>query len=114
MTIQLEDKDIVEIIRSALWNFAGLSKQKGIQLHFNANATSCVCKVDEDKIEKIITNLLSNALKNTPGGGEVNVGVQVDQSRIVMFVSDTGQGISADEIKHIIFLNDSLPRQIPC
>ena len=101
MTIQLEDKDIVEIIRSALWNFADLSKQKGIQLHFNANANSCICKVDEDKIEKIITNLLSNALKNTPGGGEVNVGVQVDQSRIVMFVSDTGQGISADEIKHI-------------
>lgn len=101
MTIQLEDKDIVEIIRSALWNFADLSKQKGIQLHFNANATSCICKVDEDKIEKIITNLLSNALKNTPGGGEVKVGVQVEQSRIVMFVSDTGQGISADEIKHI-------------
>lgn len=101
MTVNLEKKNVVEVIVDTLQNFADYSRQKGVTLLLSSNVKSCVASIDADKIEKIITNLLSNAIKNTPAGGSVELNVQCDSQKLTLIVSDTGQGIADDEIKHI-------------
>jgi two-component system phosphate regulon sensor histidine kinase PhoR len=59
--------------------------------------------VDKDMISQVIINLLSNAVKYTPAGGQVAVGMEVDETaRLVrVTVTDTGAGIPAEEIGHL-------------
>ena len=53
---------------------------------------------DGDKQEKIISNLLSNALKFTPTGGHIDVTLDVVEEKIKITVADTGKGIPEEQI----------------
>ena len=57
--------------------------------------------MDRVQIERMLTNLLSNALKFTPRGGEVQVIVRPQPDRIEMIVEDTGRGIPTEYLPHI-------------
>jgi signal transduction histidine kinase len=52
---------------------------------------------DPRRLSQVIDNLISNAIKFTPGGGRVDVRVELRQERVLLLVSDTGMGIPADE-----------------
>ncbi len=56
---------------------------------------------DTDKVEKMLYNLLSNAVKYTPSGGKVSLSVSFDGENATLVVSDTGIGISKDQMKHL-------------
>ncbi len=57
--------------------------------------------VDTDFMQEILSNLIDNALKYTPSGGSVYVNVRGDGDRVLINVTDTGIGISADDLTHI-------------
>ncbi len=103
MKIQLVEKDIVEIVRNSLSNFSDMAVQKGINLVLESGLTRCVCNTDEDKIDKIITNIISNSVKNTPEGGIIKTVISYDKPTELLniIISDTGCGIAPEEIKHI-------------
>lgn len=101
MTIRLEEKNVVEVVLNILKNFADFSRHKGVWLLFHSNVSSCMAKIDEDKLDKIVTNLLSNAIKNTPQGGRVELKLHYAPQKLSLIVTDTGQGIAEDEIKHV-------------
>jgi heavy metal sensor kinase len=61
----------------------------------------CPAEVDRVQIERMISNLISNAVKFTPPGGEVRVSVQCHFDRIEITVEDTGRGISPEHLSHI-------------
>ena len=56
---------------------------------------------DRDKLEKIILNLLFNALKFTPAGGRVELAVEKKETQLVIKVRDTGMGISEENLPYI-------------
>lgn len=56
---------------------------------------------DTDKVEKMLYNLLNNAVKYTEAGGKVNLYVNIDEESATLIVSDTGRGISKDKMKHL-------------
>ncbi len=57
---------------------------------------------DRDKITQVLTNLISNAIKFTPAGGEVNIAVKPDSAEwLKISVSDTGPGIAAEQAEKI-------------
>ncbi len=70
---------------------------------------------DRQRLEQVLVNLLGNASKYTPDDGEIAVYAHVDGQRVVVEVSDTGPGLSADEIERIFEkfyrVGDSLTRQ---
>jgi signal transduction histidine kinase len=56
---------------------------------------------DEDRLGQVISNLISNAIKYSPKGGEVRIGGQVRPEQVIVCVSDQGPGIDAEDIPHV-------------
>jgi len=85
-----------------------LSEQKNITFSFRSEMENVICFFDADKIEKIINNLLSNAFKFTPIGGEISVDLMVlvtddgEIDQIQIWVNDNGVGID-QAYQHQIF-----------
>jgi len=100
--------DIVETIHNQCNNFAEYSEQRNINLTFFSPVKRLFMVFDEDKINKIIMNLLSNAFKFTPEGGRVDVSLDLTRNAetnseiLEIKVADNGCGIS-DEHKNMIF-----------
>jgi heavy metal sensor kinase len=64
-------------------------------------APECPAEVDRVQIERLISNLISNALKFTPPGGEVRVSLQPFPDRVDVVVEDSGRGIAPEHLPHI-------------
>ncbi|HNS18782.1 MAG TPA: two-component regulator propeller domain-containing protein [Bacteroidales bacterium] len=75
MELQLEERDVIPLIKRYVQSFESLAKLKGIQLEFSAQSDGIPALVDPDKIEKILFNLLGNAFKWTADGGRILVEV---------------------------------------
>ena len=56
---------------------------------------------DEDRLEQVFSNLLSNALKYSPEGGEIRISGQVRPEQVILCVSDQGPGVAPEDIPHI-------------
>lgn len=106
--INLSKGDIVEFIRAISASFIEYSEKKNIHLTFFSCIRELSIMFDEDKVNKIMMNLLSNASKFTPAGGQINVNLSLlpptdeQQEQLEIRVSDTGIGIN-DEDKERIF-----------
>jgi two-component system sensor histidine kinase VicK len=75
--------------------------EKQIELVLKLPPKLPAIKGDRDKIVLALHNLVGNALKYTPDGGRVTVGVELDDKRLAVTVSDTGIGISAEDAERI-------------
>ncbi len=102
--LKLEKKEIdfVKFVRQIVDTFHPLAKDKNITLKFDSNRTNCYARVDPDKIDMVIFNLLSNAFKFCNQGGVVSLNLQVlPENWLEIQVSDTGIGISSTDLPHI-------------
>jgi signal transduction histidine kinase/ligand-binding sensor domain-containing protein/DNA-binding response OmpR family regulator len=97
--------DIISFIKDTVYSFSDLSEKKDIKLNFKSNLASIETLFDQDKLEKILFNLLSNAFKFTPQHGSVTVDLTVEMrdggKSLVIAVSDTGIGIPFDKQEKI-------------
>jgi signal transduction histidine kinase/ligand-binding sensor domain-containing protein/DNA-binding response OmpR family regulator len=104
--------DIIGFIRETVYSFSDLSEKKNVQLHFSTTIEHFETIFDQDKLEKIMFNLLSNAFKFTPERGLIDVGIDMpEKNQLRMKVSDTGIGIPADKLDRIFdrFFQHDLP-----
>lgn len=101
MTLNLSRGDIVAFVRSICDRFLSLSEKKHIHLTFFSAAQALPMEFDEDKMGKIIMNLLSNAFKFTPDNGRVDVALSRVDDNLEIAISDTGRGIPDDDKKRI-------------
>jgi signal transduction histidine kinase/ligand-binding sensor domain-containing protein/DNA-binding response OmpR family regulator len=99
--------DLLAFLKSIVYSFSSLADSKQVQLVFSSPHRHLPALFDRDKIEKITSNLLSNAFKFTAEGGTVRVEVQVRPAgkglpdTVEISVADTGIGIPADRIGKI-------------
>ena len=78
-------------------DFQGQAKDKNLTLRFQMPPKLPVMRGDRDKIVLALHNLVGNAIKYTPTGGEVQVKIDADEEKLTVAVSDTGIGISEEE-----------------
>ncbi len=102
--LDLSEGEMVSYVRNICNSFLELSEKRNVHLTFFSAVDALNMSFDEDKVAKIIMNLLSNAFKFTPDGGRVDVSLEVikdNPETLEIKVSDTGIGISDEEKEHI-------------
>lgn len=103
MELKLYRFDIVKTLTMWVGDFQLTAERKQIRLHLDVDDLkgSHEMIADQEKISRIVFNLLSNALKYTPAGGEIFVSLKDEGDNLRLDVKDTGKGISQDEADKI-------------
>jgi signal transduction histidine kinase/ligand-binding sensor domain-containing protein/DNA-binding response OmpR family regulator len=118
MPVDMVNGDVLPFLRYLLESFHSLANSKNIQLHFETELQLLEMDFDADKLQKIVSNLLSNALKFTPVGGKVTLfaGLRNEErgmishvgstpithpSFFVLTISDTGIGTPPEKLPFI-------------
>lgn len=97
----LHSVDIDKILLNIVDTFSIEATQKGVQLRFRTTDGASTVLANENGLQKIFNNLIQNAIKYTPTGGEVIVEVKNNQQGVNVTVSDTGLGIPTKDMPHI-------------
>jgi signal transduction histidine kinase len=100
-TVRREQVDLPELLRGLASSVSAMAREKGIRLETLVGPGLGRGWVDRDKLEKIILNLVFNALKFTPAGGQVRLVGSRAGTDYLFKVSDTGIGISEKQLAHV-------------
>ena len=100
MELRLSDFNLTESMKQWIMLFSVSAQKKHIAISMDAPDT-IMLRADQDKIERICYNLLSNALKYTFEGGEITLMAKEEGGRVMISVADNGCGISSDELPYI-------------
>ena len=90
-----------DLVSDTLESFSQLASQQGIQLEGEVDPDVDPVSMDTQAIGRVFNNLVSNALRHTSSGGQVRVEARRTGSGVEVTVSDTGEGIRAEDIPHI-------------
>lgn len=101
MQVKREALETVEFIKGIASAVRQVADDKRIALETFADPQLGTVQADRDKLEKILLNLLFNALKFTPAGGRVELRAEKQDDEFVLTVKDTGMGISAKNLSSI-------------
>ena len=103
MELKLVRFDIVEALKVWIGDFKLTAERKKIKLHFIKDkfAGDNMIVADKEKIARVVFNLLSNALKYTPAGGDIFVDIASEGDKLRIDVRDTGKGIDKDEANKV-------------
>lgn len=99
--LKKENLDIINLIE---WNISAIdkyAKQKDISLVFDTNVEECVMAIDPEAIDRIIMNLISNAIKFSPQGKSIYINAWKSIHHLTISIKDEGIGISKEEQKTI-------------
>ncbi len=101
MELNACNQNLIPVIKDTVSSFKSFAECKNILLTFNCAFDEIFLYLDKDKIDKILTNVISNAVKFTPANGSVNVEVLLNEKNVEIIISDTGIGIPKDKIDKI-------------
>lgn len=93
--------NIVSLIEDITLSITEYGRNKDINIIFDTNVEEKIMACDEDKVERIILNLLSNSIKFTPKGGEIKVNFEDQDKYVLISVEDNGIGIPNDKLESI-------------
>jgi two-component system OmpR family sensor kinase len=99
-SLQIQNDDLAERVRRAVDRFAHRAKDKGVEIRGPAPGGILV-EVDPDLMDRVIWNLLGNALKFTPPGGRVEAYVLEEDGKVTLEVMDTGPGIPPEKLESV-------------
>ncbi|KML01423.1 ATP-binding protein [Rossellomorea marisflavi] len=102
ITLHEQSVSIMPFTERVANKFAGVAKEKKISIQFESDVErERELSIDPDKIEQVLTNLIDNAIRHTPGGGEVTVSLNRNTQGYLFFVQDTGSGIPEEDLPFV-------------
>lgn len=101
LELDLSEFDLALLAKSTAETVQAQALEKQISLKFDPVPTPILITADEKKIERVLTNLISNAIKYTPKAGEVEVAVSANGRYALVEIADSGYGIPEDELPYI-------------
>lgn len=93
MKLQVIKGDVLQLLKALTSSFESMAERKGIHYHVHFSEQTEIVFFDKDKLEKIVSNLLTNAFKYTPEQGTVSADVDIEENRLRFSVEDNGLGI---------------------
>ncbi|RJQ54348.1 MAG: response regulator [Actinobacteria bacterium] len=114
--LKIQPIDVQDSIQGAVNTFRAVLDQTGMELITQMPKNIPHAAGDRDRVGQVLTNLISNAIKYSPGGGTVSVKAKQRENQIVFSVSDSGIGISKDDQEKLFSkffrVDSSLTREI--
>ncbi len=101
MKLSPANVDLNELLNVVYASFSSLIYSRQIRFSLSLPNEKIICRLDTDKVEKILFNLLSNAFKFTPVGGSIEFNAAVENNMIQVTVQDSGHGIADDQLAHV-------------
>lgn len=102
LNLSLAEVDLATLIKEWSDSWVHLAKKRHISFNIEIDdSSSFKTAVDPEKMERIYFNLLSNAFKYTPDNGYIKVTLSKSENHITLKITDSGQGIAADDLAHI-------------
>jgi len=96
-----QKEDISSLLKAKIEAISHLAKMKDINLIHNICESQVFVKIDENAFDKIILNIVNNAIKFTPSGGVVEIKLEKNKENAVITVTDNGIGIEEKELAKI-------------
>ena len=93
--------EIESLLQRVARSFQDQAGKAGVAIHVDSKGLSTPVSLDADRMIQVLTNLVGNALRYTPDGGEITLSVFGEKDHVVIEVQDTGSGISSDDIPHL-------------
>ncbi|MGL4911025.1 MAG: ATP-binding protein [Romboutsia sp.] len=91
------NQNIVKIVEDITLSVAEYVENRNIDLIFDTNEEEVITACDPDKIERVILNILSNAIKYTPKGGKIEVKLERNLDKVLVYIKDNGIGIPKEK-----------------
>ena len=102
MQLSLEPLNLAQLIKDVVRKMKALARSADLALVIDDDASQLMATVDERAVRQILLNLISNAIKFTPAGGEVRVRVELEATEaIAISVADTGMGMSPEDVARV-------------
>lgn len=99
--MSLEPCQINDLVRRAIEDLRPLSEARGHKITYTPPEEALLIMGDPGRLNSVMTNLVSNAIKFTPPNGEVDIKVEWDDESVLVEVNDNGPGIAEDELPHV-------------
>jgi signal transduction histidine kinase len=99
--LDLQEVDLAETVRGVVETIVPLAEAKGLHVHLAPLPPDVQLVADPHRLEQVLMNLLGNAVKFTPMGGQVSVEVETSAQSIDVRVVDTGRGIDPAFLPHV-------------
>jgi signal transduction histidine kinase len=98
---QAEVFPLTELVQDVLQKFQLTAEQRGLRLEHHFSNALPPALADIGMIERVLENLIENAIRHTPAGGTVRVELDEDRGRVMVVISDTGQGVSREDLPNV-------------
>jgi signal transduction histidine kinase len=101
LLIERQVHEASDLVRESLELLGALAERKDVRLEMLPVSEPLEVICDRDRVLQILSNLVGNAIKYTPGGGRISVGLRQVDGELEISVTDTGRGISEAQLPHI-------------
>ncbi|HZG73638.1 MAG TPA: ATP-binding protein, partial [Chondromyces sp.] len=101
IVLNVEKVDVTAFMQRVTNKFQALAKEKEIDLLLEVEENAGIAELDPDRVEQVMTNLIDNALRHTSEGGMVKVTHKKTNSGNEIYVQDTGEGISEEDLPFV-------------
>ncbi|MFA5831885.1 MAG: ATP-binding protein [Bacteroidota bacterium] len=101
IALHVSQMDVIPLFRLITGYFTSQAAKKQVEMRFNAPSYPINGMIDAEKVEHIMQNCISNALKYTPSGGLIEVRIWQEKNEVVFSVKDTGEGIAPEHLPHV-------------
>ena len=101
LSIRSELQSAVHIVEGAVGMLSARAAAESVTLGAEVDALTPFVEADGERVMQVLSNLIGNALKYTPAGGTVTVGVAPRGGEVLFWVRDTGAGIAAENLEHV-------------
>jgi signal transduction histidine kinase len=101
LKLDIQDSSISDLISDAIESFTQLAEEEGIRISGQISKEIRLVPMDMQKIGRVLSNLISNAIRHTPVGGSVKIAVEKVGNFLQIKICDSGEGISAKDLPHI-------------
>jgi two-component system sensor histidine kinase BaeS len=101
LPLAVDSVNLADLWRELAANFSLVAQEKGIRFHVETMDHLPPLPADPGRLRQVFSNLLDNAIRHTPPGGEIIVSSAIEGKQIGLSIRDTGEGITPEQLPHI-------------